>query len=119
MPETIQIPSDFQQILSQHRVIEYTLLETEDELKYIQIGAASADDLINDLNGNVEFISFPALVIGINGMGQSLLYIYKDKELKLYIATGGNFGDAPDELIFLSNSLTSFLTNKDNLQYLE
>ena len=118
LPETIPLPADFVLLLKQHGMIEITLLDTPTAIKYVQLGGVDAQDMIENLNTSVSFISYPVLVIGVNGMGQSILYAYKDQRISLYVAQDGNFGDNDDELIYLSESLTQFINTKENLDKL-
>lgn len=118
LPEIIPLPADFVSLLKQHGVTEITLLDTPTAIKYVQLGGINAQDMIENLNTSVSFISYPALVIGINGMGQSILYVYKDQRIALYVAQDGNFGDDDDELIYLLKSLTQFINTKENLDKL-
>lgn len=118
LPETIPLPTDFVSLVKQHGMTEITLLDTPTTIKYVQLGGVNAQDMIENLNTSVSFISYPALVIGINGMGQSILYVYKDQRIALYVAQDGNFGDDADELIYLSKSLTQFINTKENLDKL-
>lgn len=118
LPETVPLPADFVSLLKHHGMTEITLLDTPTAIKYVQLGGFDAQDMIENLNTSVSFISYPALVIGINGMGQSILYVYKDQRIALYVAQDGNFGDDADELIYLSKSLTQFINTKENLDKL-
>lgn len=118
LPETIPLPADFVSLVKQHGMTEITLLDTPTAIKYMQLGGVDAQDMIENLNTSVSFISYPVLVIGINGMGQSILYAYKDQCIALYVAQDGNFGDDDDELIYLSKSLTQFINTKENLDKL-
>ena len=118
LPVTVPLPADFVSLVKQHGMIEITLLDTPTAIKYVQLGGVNAKDMLGNLNTSVSFISYPALVIGINGMGQSILYVYKDKRIALYVAQDGNFGDDDDELVYLSETLTQFINAKENLDKL-
>lgn len=118
LPETVPLPADFVSLLKHHGMTEITLLDTPTAIKYVQLGGFDAQDMIENLNTSVSFISCPVLVIGINGMGQSILYAYKDQRIALYVAQDGNFGDDDDELIYLSETLTRFIDTKENLDKL-
>lgn len=119
LPVTVPLPADFVALVKQHGMTEITLLDTPTAIKYVQLGGVNAKDVLENLNTSVSFISYPALVIGINGMGQSILYVYKDKRIALYVAQDGNFGDDDDELVYLSETLTQFINDKENLDKLE
>lgn len=117
LPVTVPLPADFVSLVKQHGMTEITLLDTPTAIKYVQLGGVNAKDMLENQNTSVSFISYPALVIGINGMGQSILYAYKDKRIALYVAQDGNFGD-DDELVYLSETLTQFINDKENLDKL-
>lgn len=118
LPVTVPLPADFVSLVKQHGMFEITLLDTPTAIKYVQLGGVDAQDMIENLNTSTSFISYPALVIGINGMGQSILYVYKDQRIALYVAQDGNFGDDDDELVYLSETLTQFINDKENLDKL-
>lgn len=116
LPQTENIPEDFTQLLINFGYKEFILLESESEMKYIQIGGASANDIIENLNSQSQWISYPNLAIGINGMSQTILYIYKNNHFDLYVANDGDFDD--DEIQYLAPNLNDFLRTKRNLDKL-
>lgn len=118
LPQNENIPTDLQKFLLNFGYKEITLLKSEHQLKYIELGGESADDIIKNLNYQSEWISYPNLTIAINGMGQSILYVYKNKHFALYIATDGVFSDDNEDLQYLAPSLDDFLTKKCNLDKL-
>lgn len=113
-----ELPFDFKNILLKFGCCEVILEETKDSLKYIQIGAPSINSLIEGLNANIKYLDKPAFILGINGMGQSLVY-FENNDNKLGIYSIYDSDMESSELKYLAPTLSDLITKKENLQYLE